>query len=346
MGQPTAKTMFARRRCFAATLLALGLLCTGSQARAAEQRLGYSAGFLTDPFQAVLVQQSLAAAAADGFHTLPATNANGDAGKQISDIHNLIATGAQVLIINPTDSEAIIPALIFAARKKVPVVAIDTAPGGGTLAMVVRADNAEMGVEACQQIGKEVGGKGIVLSLMGDQATTNGRDRTTGFNACLKANFPNIRLIQEPTNWKADQATAIAQTIVTSTPKLSGIYMQSDAVMLAGVQNVLKSAHKLKKVGEAGHIALVSIDGTPLALQQLRDDELDAVISQPLNLYVKYGVYYAKAALAGQTFAPGPTDHDSTIVAKGKIEMDLLKAPVITKANAADPSLWGNQAKS
>jgi ribose transport system substrate-binding protein len=293
----------------------------------------------------VLVQQSLAAAAADGFHTLPATNANGDAGKQISDIHNLIATGAQALIINPTDSEAIIPALIFAAHKKVPVVAIDTAPGGGTLAMVVRADNAEMGVEACQQIGREIGGHGIVLSLMGDQATTNGRDRTTGFNTCLKANFPAIKLIQEPTNWKADQAAAIAQTIVTSTPKLSGIYMQSDSVMLAGVLNVLKTAHKLKKVGEPGHIALVSIDGTPLALQDLRNDELDAVISQPLNLYVKYGVYYAKAALAGQTFKPGPTDHDSTIVAKGTIEMDLLKAPVVTKANADDPSLWGNQAK-
>jgi ribose transport system substrate-binding protein len=346
MGRRIVHSPLKRSRALRAALLGISLVCAGHEARAAEPKLGYAAGFLTDPFQAVLVQQSLSTAAADGFHTLPATNANGDAGKQISDIHNLIATGAQVLIINPTDSEAIVPALIFAARKKVPIVAIDTAPGGGTLAMVVRADNSEMGVEACQQIGKEVGGRGTVLSLMGDQATTNGRDRTTGFNACLKATFPGIKLIQEPTNWKADQATAIAQTIVTSTPKLSGIYMQSDSVMLAGVLNVLKTAHKLRKVGTPGHIALVSIDGTPLALQDVRNDELDAVISQPLNLYVKYGIYYAKAALNGQTFNAGPTDHDSTIVAKGKIEMDLLKAPVVTKANVSDPTLWGNQAKS
>ncbi|MCB8883565.1 sugar ABC transporter substrate-binding protein [Acidisoma cellulosilytica] len=329
-----------------AAALGLGLVVAGGQAQAAEPVLGYAAGFLTDPFQAVLVQQALATARAEGFHTLPATNANGDAGKQISDIHNLIATGAKVLIINPTDSEAIIPALAFAAKKKVPVVAIDTAPAGGSLAMVVRADNAAMGAQACQQIGKALGGQGIVLSLMGDQATTNGRDRTTGFNTCLKASYRNIKLIQEPTNWKADQATAIAQTIVTSTPKLSAIYMQSDSVMLAGVVNVLKTAHKLKPVGQPGHIVLVSIDGTPLALQDIRKDLLDSVVSQPLNLYIKYGVYYAKAALAGKTFAPGPTDHDSTIIAKGKIEMDLLTAPIVTKANVDDPSLWGNQTKS
>ena len=48
--------------------------------------------------------------------------------------------------------------------------------------------------------------------------------------------------------------------------------MQSDAVMLAGVLNVLKSAGKLKKVGEPGHIFLVSIDGTPFALQKVRED--------------------------------------------------------------------------
>lgn len=333
------------RSAVAAAALAFGLATAATQANAADPTLGYAAGFLTDPFQAVLVQQALGEAKAEGFHTLPATNANGDAGKQISDIHNLIATGAKVLIINPTDSDAIIPALIFAAKKKVPVVAIDTAPAGGSLAMVVRADNAAMGAQACQLIGKALNGQGTVLSLMGDQATTNGRDRTTGFNTCLKTSYPDIKLIQEPTNWKADQATAIAQTIVTSTPKLSAIYMQSDSVMLAGVVNVLKTAHKLKPVGAPGHIVLVSIDGTPLALQDLRKDVLDAVVSQPLNLYVKYGVYYAKAALDGKTFTPGPTDHGSTIVAKGKIDMDLLTAPIVTKSNANDPFLWGNQAK-
>ena len=56
--------------------------------------------------------------------------------------------------------------------------------------MVVRADNIRMGDDACKLTGKALGGKGIVLSLMGDQATLNGRDRTSGFSNCMKKDFP------------------------------------------------------------------------------------------------------------------------------------------------------------
>ena len=122
--------------------------------------------------------------------------------------------------------------------------------------------------------------------------------------------------------------------------------MQSDAVMLSGVLNVLKSAGKLTKVGEPHHIMLVSIDGTPLALSRIRDGLLDAAISQPLDLYVKYGLRYLQAAVAGETFRAGPTDHNSRIVDfKGNL-MDLLPAPTVTQKNADDPALWGNKAKS
>ncbi len=328
--------------------LMLGLAVPAPGARGAAPKsftMGYSVGFLTDPFQAIQVQLTLTAAREAGLKTLPVTNANGDPAKQITDFHNLIAEGAQGIITVPTDSDAIVPALDYAYSKHVPVVGIDIGPAGGHAAMIVRADNVRMGEDACQLIGKELGGKGTVLSMMGDQATTNGRDRTSGFADCMKKDFPAIRLIQQPTYWKADKATAVAQTVVTSTPGLSAIYMQSDSVMLPGVLNVLKTAGKLTKVGAPHHIMLVSIDGTPLALKAIRGGLLDAAISQPLNLYVKYGLDYLIQAVAGQTFHAGPTSHDSRIVAFKGSFMDLLPAPTVTKANVDDRSLWGNQVK-
>jgi ribose transport system substrate-binding protein len=325
--------------CFATSI---GLSASAS---AADFTMGYSVGFLTDPFQAIQVDLTMAAAKAAGLKTLPVANANKDPGKQITDFHNLIAQGAQGIISVVTDSDAIVPALNFAADKKVPVVVIDIGPAGGKVAMVVRANNLRMGEDACKWLGKAVGGKGKVLSLMGDQATTNGRDRTTGFNDCMKKEFPNIEVNQQPTYWQTDKATAAAQTVITSTPDLAGIYMQSDSVMLAGVLNVLKSDDKLKKVGEAGHIPLISIDATPFALQKVRDGDLDAAVSQPLDLYVKYGLAYLEDAVAGKTFKLGPTDHDSEIVELNGNMADLLAAPVITKAEASDPKLWGNQVK-
>lgn len=323
--------------------LASGIAATAAQAE--PFTMGYSVGFLTDPFQAIQVDLTMASAEAAGLKTLPVANANGDAGKQITDFHNLIAQGAEGIIVVPTDSDAIVPALTYAAEQDVPVVAIDIGPSGGKTAMIVRADNLRMGADACQEMGKALGGKGKVLSMMGDQATTNGRDRTTGFNECMAASFPEIEVIEQPTYWKTDRATSVAQTVVTSTPDLAGIYMQSDAVMLAGVLNVLKSADRLTKVGEDNHIYLVSIDGTPYALKEVREGLLDAAISQPLNLYVKYGLQYLQDAVAGKEFAVGPTDHDSRIEDFNGNLMDLLPAPIVTSANVDDTSLWANQVK-
>jgi len=307
--------------------------------------LGYSVGFLQDPFQVIQVDKTLEAAKKDGLKTLPVANANGDPGKQIADFHNLIAEGAQGIIFVARDSDAIVPALDFAASKNIPAVSIDMGPAGGKAAMVVRADNIRMGADACKQMGTALGGKGTVLSLMGDQATLNGRDRTSGFINCMKKDFPDIKVIEQPTYWHADKAASIAQTIVTTTPNLGGIYMQSDAVMLPGVLNVLKTAGKLEKVGDPKHIYLVTIDGTPFALQKIREGLVDTVISQPLDLYVKYGLYYLRGAVDGKTFATGPTDHDSRIEIFNGNPMDLLPAPIVTKENVDDAKLWGNSVK-
>ncbi len=320
----------------------------GSGCLAAAQeggRLGYSAGFLTDPFQSVLVQRVIDAAKGAGLETMPATNANGDAGKQIADMQNLIAGGATAIIANPTDSQAIIPALKAAESAGIPVVAIDMAPAGGKVAMIVRADNISMGETACETLGKAIGGKGKVLSLQGDQATTNGRDRTTGFNDCMARSFPAVEIIEQPTDWQADKAATAAQTVVSATPDLTAIYMQSDSVMLNGVLNALKSADRLKPRGEEGHVYTISIDATPFALEQIRAGYLDAAVSQPLDGYVNYGVDYMKRAMAGESFPAGPTDHGSEIVMLGDNPMDMLPAPLVAPENVDDPALWGNAAR-
>ena len=307
--------------------------------------MGYSAGYLTDPFQSIEVNMTIAAAKKAGLRTLPVANANGDAGRQVTDIHNLIAAGAQGIIVVPTDSNAVAPAVAFASQKHVPVVSIDNGVAGGKVFMVVRSNSVQMGKEACEAIGKALGGKGIVLELQGDLATTAGRERTSGFESCMKSEFPGMKINSQPTNWKTEKAVAAAQTIVSSTPNLGAIYMQSDSVMLVGVLNVLKSAGKMTKVGAPKHIFLVTIDGTPMALKQVRAGYVDAVISQPVDLYVKYGLYYLQAAVAGKSFKAGPTDHDSKIVSDDGSLQDLLPAPVVTSANANDPALWGNAAK-
>lgn len=315
-----------------------------SSSYAAGETIGYSAPFLFSQFEVILQDQTVDLAKAAGFNALEPTNADGDSGKQITDVRNLVAAGAKGLIVVANDSKAIIPALDFAASENVPVVSIDIGPDGGTLYAIVRADNRGMGHIACTDMAKAIGDTGKVLSLQGAFASINGRERSEGFHDCMVNEHPNIELIERPTDWDAAKQAAALQTVLAANPDLKGIFQQSDYA-LSPTLNVLKQAGRNAKVGEPDHIYNISIDASPQGLDLVRSGDLDAAISQPLDAYAKYGVIYLQDALAGKELALGKTDHGSEVVEFNGNKMDLLPAVLVTKANVDDPALWGNQAK-
>jgi ribose transport system substrate-binding protein len=304
--------------------------------------IGYAGSKLTDPFMIALTHVTREEAKAQEVKLLAPTNANGDADKQVTDVRTLLTKQPNALIVAPVDANAIVPAINLANKDGIPVVVVDEAPAGGKIAMVVRADNYGMGVTACKEMGRLLAGSGTVLDLQGALTSTNARDRTDGFADCLKKSFPGIKDIRRPTDWDMAKATSAAQ-VVLSTGQLNGIYMASD-FFLPGVAKVLRDAGRWTPAGAKGHMALIGIDGTPDALKAIRDGYEDATVAQPLNLYAKYSVYYAKEAAEGKAFAEGPTDHNSNIsLNKFNQLSDGLPAPLVNKGNAANPDLWGNK---
>ncbi|MGU3651894.1 sugar ABC transporter substrate-binding protein [Mycolicibacterium sp. A43C] len=307
--------------------------------------VGFSAGFLDSPFNSGMVKavEGQANAEGSGLSMLPATDAQSDPGKQITDVNTLLSQGVQGLVMFPTDSDAIIPAIEAANAKSVPVITVDIAGNGGDIYMNIRADNVAMGRSVCEKLGELTGGSGRVLEIHGDLGTTSGFDRNAGFTECMGERFPGIEVVSRDAKWKTDQAVDVAQTVL-STQDFDAVFLASDSVMLTGVMNVMRDINKLAPTGSAGHLPLVTIDGTPGALQAVRDGYVDAVVSQPVDLYGKYAVSYLQDALAGKEYQTGPTDHNSVIVDyKGNLA-DMLPAPVVTVDNVDDTTLWGNQA--
>jgi simple sugar transport system substrate-binding protein/ribose transport system substrate-binding protein len=272
--------------------------------------------------------------------------------KLTSNVQTLLSQGAKGIVMAPQDTAAIAPTLSQLEAKKVPVVTIDTRPDTGNVFMVVRADNRAYGSKACQFLGAKLNGKGKVVMLQGDVASINGRDRTEAFNDCMKKDFPNIRVFGEVTDWKGDVAASKLQTRLASDPDVKGVYMQS-SFALSGTLQVLKQKGLQVPPSDPKHVFIVSNDGIPEELKNIKAGLIDATVSQPADLYAKYGLYYIKAAIDGKTFQPGPTDHESTIiqVRDGLLE-DQLSAPLVTADGATiggektakydDTSLWGN----
>jgi ABC-type sugar transport system substrate-binding protein len=308
------------------------------------KRVAYSATSLGDAYRVVLANQVRSAAKSQHLNLLPTTDANNDPAKQITDVTTMLGQGVGGILMVVLDSKAIKPALDRAAAKKVPVVAIDQGPTAGKVAITVRGDTLLMGRQACEQLGERMNGKGAVLELQGALDGIGGQERSKGFNDCMKSKYPQITVVSKPTEWLQEKATTAAQTVLSTDRRVNGIYLASDSAMLPGVIEVLKRLGRLAPVGTGKHVPLVTVDGSPYGLNAVRAGHVDAVISQPLDGYAKWAAHYLARAMAGETFKPGPTDHDSTIVREGVNVADVLKAPIVTKQNVDQPNLWGNQA--
>jgi ABC-type sugar transport system substrate-binding protein len=284
--------------------------------------------------------------------SLKTTNSQNDVAKLTADVQTFISQGVKGVAMAPQDTAAIAPTLDQLESKKIPVVTVDTRPDSGKVFMVVRADNRAYGEKACQFLGTKLGGKGEVVMLQGDLSSINGRDRTEAFNACMKQNFPGVKVYGEATNWDGATAAQKLQTDLTAHPGIKGVYMQS-SFALSGTLQVLKQKGLLVGPKDPKHVFVVSNDGIPEELADIAAGKIDATVSQPADLYAKYALYYLKAALDGKTFKPGKTDHASTIiqVRPGVLE-DQLSAPLVTSDGATfggvaslkntDTSLWGN----
>jgi simple sugar transport system substrate-binding protein/ribose transport system substrate-binding protein len=283
---------------------------------------------------------------------LKTTNSQNNVSTLIANVQTFISQGVKGVVMAPQDTAAIAPSLGTLESKKIPVVTIDTRPDTGNVFMVVRADNKAYGTKACQFLGTKLGGKGKVIMFQGDLASINGRDRTDAFNDCMKSSYPGIKVFGEASNWDGATAASQFQTQLASDPDIKGVYMES-SFALAGTLQVLRQHNLLVPPTDPKHVFVVSNDGIPEELKDIGAGQIDATVSQPADLYAKYGLFYAKAAIDGKTFQPGPTDHDSNIiqVRPGVLE-DQLSAPLVTLDGATiggaatlkfdDKSLWGN----
>jgi ribose transport system substrate-binding protein len=337
--------MAINRRLFLASGIALAtaLSVKGAVAQNAELKLGLSMPTLNTPFFTVLVNAASAETTSLGGSVVQTTNANRDASQQVTDFRNLINAGANAILAGVVDRAAIGPALDYAKSRNVPVVIVDDQPAAGEVYAVVRADNLTMGERAAEALAAALTAKtGTVLQIQGALTTTNGRDRSDGFNAKFKKLAPDIKVIEQAANWDGPMSANVVSTVLSGNQDIIGIYLATDTLYYDPVAAALKSRGRLLPLGDPAHLAIVAIDGGSGALQAIRDGYLDATISQPVTDYAKYGVTLLQNALNGIAIKAGSTDHNSTVVQADSYFVDELPSPIVTKENVDDPTLWGN----
>ena len=314
-------------------------------ALAGEGSVGVNYSILTSPFWTAYDRYIQKYSQELGVPILAPINSQQDLAKQITDVQNLINLGAGALIVSPVDSASIQPSLNQAGQKGIPVVTVDVAPTRARSRSSC-APTIAYGEKACQYIGEHVhGGQGRAdHGRPGVDQRPRSRQRLPRLH---HRQLPELRLLEIPTKaWQARVRPPASTAVLTANPDLKAIYMHAGGVFLAPTLQTLKRKGLLKlPAGEPGHIIIVSNDGIPQEFDAIRKGEADATVSQPADLYAKYGLHVPEGGDGGEERSrPGPTDHDSNIVevAPGVLE-DQLAAPLVTKENVDDKGLWGNK---
>ncbi len=208
--------------------------------------------------------------------------AEGDANKQNQQIENLIAQGVKAIIIAPKDGSAIEAAVQKAHDAGIPVI-MDNRPVQGDIApdMQILSDNTTMAEQALQWFvdrAKTEGKTYKALLLIGALSDQNAIERKTGHMKVLDANKDVINVVaQVPSEWKQDVALQGIQNAFQANPDINLIITPSD-FLLPPIQSALQQINRWKKIGEDGHVALVTFDGDENGMSALINgySEVDA----------------------------------------------------------------------
>ncbi|MBV8481757.1 MAG: substrate-binding domain-containing protein, partial [Verrucomicrobia bacterium] len=115
-----------------------------------------------------------------------------DPQKQVQAIEQLVNEGASGIAVSCSDANKLTDAINSAVNKGVPVVCFDSdAPKSKRLADF-GTDDIDCGHKVMEQLAKEMGGKGVVAILAGNQNAPNLQKRVQGVKEVAK-NYPDIK---------------------------------------------------------------------------------------------------------------------------------------------------------
>jgi ribose transport system substrate-binding protein len=252
---------FSRALCslaFAVACSSAALSAQAADTKAGPMKIGVSFQEINNPYF-VTMKDALQDASKTIGAELLVTDARHDVAKQISDIEDMLQKGIDILIINPTDSVGVEAAVKEAHDKGVVVVAVD-AQANGPLDSFVGSKNYDAGLQACDYLAKNIGGKGDVGILDGI-AVVPILERVRGCKDAL-AKYPDIKLVSTQNGkQERDQALSVTENMLQAQPNLKGLFSVNDNGSLGALAAIQSSGMDVK---------LTSVDGAPEAIKEIQ----------------------------------------------------------------------------
>lgn len=271
------------------TSLALALGLALSANAMAKDTIALAISTLDNPFFVTLKEGAEQKAKELGYNLVVLDSQN-DPAKELSNVEDVTIRGAKVLLINPTDSEAVGNAVAVANKKNIPVITLDRGANKGQVVSHIASDNISGGKMAGDFIAQKVGKNAKVIQLEGLAGTSAARERGEGFMQAVEANQFEL-LASQPADFDRTKGLYVMENLLTSHSSAKAVFAQNDEMAL-GALGAIKTAGK--------DILVVGFDGTADAVKAVQGGKLAATIAQQPELIGALGVETADKVLKGE----------------------------------------------
>jgi len=255
-----------------------------------EGTIGLVVSTLNNPFFVTLKEGAQAKADELGM-TLVVLDSQNDPAKELANVEDLLTQEVSVILINPTDSDAVVNAIKMANEKNIPVITLDRGAAAGDVVTHIASDNIAGGIMAGDYIVELLGGSGKVVELEGIAGTSAARDRGQGFNTAIDASDIEV-VARQVADFDRTKGLSVMENILQAQSEIDAVFAHNDEMALGA----------LKAIEAAGlDIIVVGFDATDDAVIAVEAGEMAATVAQQPALIGSLGVESAAKILQGET---------------------------------------------
>lgn len=228
-------------------------------------------------------------------YDLVVLDSQNDPAKERANVEDLIQLGVIALLINPTDSDAVVKTVEVANKSNIPVITLDRQANGGKITSHIASDNIKGGEMAAEYVldkFKDEKGPINVVEIQGIPGASATRDRGEGFHNIMDKNDKFNFISIQAADFDRQKGLQVMENIIQANPNIQVVFAHNDEMALGAVKAIKASGINALVIG---------FDGNDDAKDSIDANEMTAIIAQQPDLSGALGVELANKIYKGES---------------------------------------------
>ena len=259
---------------------------------------------------------------------------------QADQVEAMLAKGVDALVLQPIDSDGLIPVVRRAREQGVYVVTVDRGLRDAGADLYIAGNNATFGSKAAEFMAEKLGGKGRIVILRGVSCIVD-TERFDGAKAVFDRH-PGIEVLgDQPGNWNREKSHDVMQDFLTKFDHIDAVWAADDDMAL-GAEQAIREAGRQDEMWIVGGACMKDIVKRILD----RDPMYPANVTYPPEM-IAAGMGFALARATGAqgdavaALLPAQLGISPAAAAEAVLPSDrqrdfILETKLVTPENARD----------